>query len=205
MADVLTPKAQFEAIYTELMDRLSATGATLVVANIPDVATIPYVQPVRTLAYLLGVPDALFAGALGISMDDSVNLDGIADIVQMLHQTKSPPLDGRFVLTPADIVFQWDVTTPENQLMHTGNVEGAWSPVTGGVTIAGDKHEYHVPAANAGTAFINLVFVKPTGAAALPGISPAAVPQNLPAQALPPAPLGRRLPGFENAPSAGGH
>ncbi|HEV2199894.1 MAG TPA: hypothetical protein VGR73_08730 [Bryobacteraceae bacterium] len=39
---LLTPVASFQSDYGSLMDQLSATGATLVVANIPDVTVVPF-------------------------------------------------------------------------------------------------------------------------------------------------------------------
>ncbi len=47
---LLTPVASFEASYIELMNRLAATGATLVVANIPDVTVVPALTTAEEVA-----------------------------------------------------------------------------------------------------------------------------------------------------------
>ncbi|MGH7342398.1 MAG: SGNH/GDSL hydrolase family protein, partial [Candidatus Rokuibacteriota bacterium] len=52
----LTPIADFRAAYREVMRRLTATGAAIVVANVPDVTVIPYFTPVEAAAALVGVP-----------------------------------------------------------------------------------------------------------------------------------------------------
>ncbi|HKI97821.1 MAG TPA: hypothetical protein VKB51_05040 [bacterium] len=48
------------------MDRFAATGATLVVANIPDVATLPYLTSAEMVQAISGVPMA----ALGLQPGD---------------------------------------------------------------------------------------------------------------------------------------
>lgn len=101
--DVLTPEAEFKQSYSELLDRLAATGATLLVATIPDTAAIPYVEPVRVVAFLLGVPDAVLAGALGVSVEDSVNLDALPDIIGILTGQRAGPLAANFVLTQSEL------------------------------------------------------------------------------------------------------
>lgn len=101
--DALTPAASFEADYTELLARLAAAGARLVVANIPDVAVIPYVQPAQNVAAMLGVPFALFSAALGVTADDHINLDGVGVAGAILMGAQAGPLPGNFVLTPSEI------------------------------------------------------------------------------------------------------
>lgn len=98
-----TPEEEFRAAYTELMDRLAATGATLVVANIPDVATIPYLVPVRALGSALQLPDAVLTGVLGVSLDDFVNLDAVAEIGAILRGQKTGPLEARYVITTSEV------------------------------------------------------------------------------------------------------
>jgi hypothetical protein len=99
----LTSEASFAADFAELMNRLSATGATIVVANIPDVSVIPYIQPVPNVAALFGVPLNIFTAVLGVSSDDRLNLEGVAQAGAILMGAAAPPLTGNFVLTPSEI------------------------------------------------------------------------------------------------------
>jgi hypothetical protein len=55
VGDVLTPKADFNALYVELLDKLTASGAKGAVATIPDVSVIPYFNTVTVAALLAGV------------------------------------------------------------------------------------------------------------------------------------------------------
>lgn len=56
----MTPEAEFRAAYENMMDRLSATGAAMVVANIPDATTIPFLTPAENVEEITGVPPAFF-------------------------------------------------------------------------------------------------------------------------------------------------
>lgn len=54
-SDALTPKADFNTIYAELLDKLTAKGAKGIVATIPDVSAIPFFNTVTVAAVLAGV------------------------------------------------------------------------------------------------------------------------------------------------------
>ncbi|MCJ8209104.1 SGNH/GDSL hydrolase family protein [Mucilaginibacter sp. RS28] len=56
--DVLTDKAVFNALYTELINTLTKTGAKGVCATIPDVTAIPYFNTVTPALILAGVQKA---------------------------------------------------------------------------------------------------------------------------------------------------
>jgi len=99
----LTPTASFAADYAALIDRLAATGATLVVANVPDISVIPYVQPAHNVAALFGVPMPVFSFVTGIAPDDHVNLEGVGEAAAVLMGAKPGPVAGNFILTPAEI------------------------------------------------------------------------------------------------------
>lgn len=101
--EALTATTSFSADYTELLARLAATGATLVVANIPDVAVIPYVQPAQNVAAMLGVPFAMFSAALGVTAEDHINLDGVSAAGAILMGLQPPPLGANYILTPSEI------------------------------------------------------------------------------------------------------
>jgi len=61
----VTPEAAFRVAYEDMMDRLAATGAAMVVANIPDATTIPFLTPVETVEAITGVPISYFGLAPG--------------------------------------------------------------------------------------------------------------------------------------------
>jgi len=53
---ILTPVALFKTAYEEVANRLAATGATLVFANVPDVTVIPYLTSAEKVAAQTGLP-----------------------------------------------------------------------------------------------------------------------------------------------------
>jgi lysophospholipase L1-like esterase len=55
VGDVLTDKAQFTALYTLLINKLTASGAKGAVATIPDVSAIPFLNTITIGALLAGV------------------------------------------------------------------------------------------------------------------------------------------------------
>jgi lysophospholipase L1-like esterase len=55
VGDVLTDKAQFTALYSALINKLTASGAKGAVATIPDVSAIPFLNTVTIGALLAGV------------------------------------------------------------------------------------------------------------------------------------------------------
>lgn len=106
-ASVLTPVAIFEAGYAELMGRLAATGATLVVANIPDVTVIPFLTPAADVLDELvaqsHVPVAVLRAVLGIGAGDYVLPDAFALVPGILANPASGPLPAAVVLTAGEI------------------------------------------------------------------------------------------------------
>jgi hypothetical protein len=99
----LTPLPAFETSFTEVMDRLAATGATLVVANIPDIGTIPYFIPAEKIATLAGAPLAAIGPILGITSGDFVTLDSLPLTLAILSNPALGPLPGSSVLTGAEM------------------------------------------------------------------------------------------------------
>jgi phospholipase/lecithinase/hemolysin len=99
----LTPVAQFETDYIELMDRLSATGASLIVANVPDVTVIPFLVPSEQLAAELGQPLSILELLLGIGSGDYVTLDAFPAILAILANPGSGPLPADLVLTAGEV------------------------------------------------------------------------------------------------------
>ena len=99
---LVTPLADFRSLYSELINRLSATGATLVIANIPDVTLIPYLTPAEDVAEELGLPLFVIEPILGISAGDYVTPDAIPLILARLANPLLGSLPPNVVLTAAN-------------------------------------------------------------------------------------------------------
>ncbi len=96
-ATLLTDVASFEADFTEIIDRLAATGATLVVANLPDSTVIPYLIPVEVLGFLLQIPDDEVYNTLDVGPGDRLVVLALTKALNILMG--SPDL-----LEPADVL-----------------------------------------------------------------------------------------------------
>lgn len=95
---LVTPVPQFRAQYTELMNRLNATGAALIVANIPDVTVVPALTPTEDVVEETGLPLFVIGPILGIGEGDFVTPQGIALIPGILSNPSSGPLPSSVVL-----------------------------------------------------------------------------------------------------------
>jgi phospholipase/lecithinase/hemolysin len=102
-ASLLTPLTDFQAAYAEVMSRLSATGATLVVANIPDIASIPFLTSAEKVAESVGVPLSIIGPALGIGPGDFVIPDAFPHIAAILHGLEPGPLAANLVLDAGEV------------------------------------------------------------------------------------------------------
>ena len=96
---LLTPVPEFKASYGAVMDRLAATGATLVVANVPDVTLVPALVPAEEVAAEVGLPLSFIGPILGIGAGDFVLADAFSLIQAILAGTSSGPLPANVVLT----------------------------------------------------------------------------------------------------------
>jgi hypothetical protein len=85
------------------MSRLSATGATMVVANIPDVASIAFLTPAENVAASVGIPLSIIGPALGIGPGDFVVPDAFAHIDAILHGLEPGPLAPNLVLDAGEV------------------------------------------------------------------------------------------------------
>ena len=99
----LTPIPAFAASFSEVMDRLAATGAKLAVANIPDISAVPYFIPAEKIAGLAGAPLAVIGPVLGITSGDFVTLDSLSLALAILSNPALGPLPGSSVLTSAEM------------------------------------------------------------------------------------------------------
>jgi phospholipase/lecithinase/hemolysin len=102
-ASLVTPDAVFAAAYTELVRRLSATGATLVLANIPDVSVIPYLTSAEDVAAQVNVPLPVLGPVLGIGPGDFVTPSALPSIVAILTGAQAGPLSDNVVLTAQEV------------------------------------------------------------------------------------------------------
>jgi lysophospholipase L1-like esterase len=99
-----TPLSSFASNYNKLLNDLSATGATLVVANIPDVTVIPYFTPAGTIAQEAGLPLFVIGPILGIGPGDYVLPDGVALVPGILTGSIKGPLPSSDVLRAPQVL-----------------------------------------------------------------------------------------------------
>lgn len=105
----MTSVADFTAQYQALMQALTTqTSAHLVIANIPDVTAVPYLQPASGILAQYsagtGVPAAGLSGLLGITAGDLVTPEGLSEIPLILGGKKRGPISDAGVLTAAETV-----------------------------------------------------------------------------------------------------
>jgi phospholipase/lecithinase/hemolysin len=99
-----TPLNSFASNYNKLLDQLSQTGATLVVANIPDVTVVPFFTPAATISQEAGLPQFVVDPILGIGPGDYVLPDGVAMIPGILTGSIKGPLPSSDVLRAPQVV-----------------------------------------------------------------------------------------------------
>ncbi|MEO8132324.1 MAG: SGNH/GDSL hydrolase family protein, partial [Bryobacteraceae bacterium] len=99
----LTPLAAFEQSYKSVIARLAATGATMVLANIPDVTVVPYLTSAEEVAAQTGLPLAVIGPILGIGRGDYVTPDAFPLIVARLGNPALGKLPGNVVLDKAEV------------------------------------------------------------------------------------------------------
>ena len=93
-----TSLSSFNSNYSQMLKDLAATGATLVVANIPDVTVSPFFTPASTIAEETGLPLFILGPILGIGPGDYVLPAGIALIPTILANPSVGPLPSSDVL-----------------------------------------------------------------------------------------------------------
>jgi lysophospholipase L1-like esterase len=99
-----TPVPVFRSEFRTLMQTLSATGATIVVGNIPDVTMIPFFTPTAVIEAETGLPISVLEPILGIAPGDFVTPEGVALIPGILANPSTGPIPPSFVLTKAQAV-----------------------------------------------------------------------------------------------------
>jgi phospholipase/lecithinase/hemolysin len=96
--DNVTPILQFADQYAHVVDALAKTHAKLVIANIPNVTSVPYFFSVPKLAALFGVPKLVIMAKLKLGPGDYVVLDSVPTAAAIL-QTGTGSLTDSDVLT----------------------------------------------------------------------------------------------------------
>jgi lysophospholipase L1-like esterase len=99
-----TSLSSFSSNYGKLMNQLTSTGATLVVANIPDVTVAPYFTPATTIAQEAGLPLFVTDAVLGIGPGDYVLPAGVALIPEILANPSLGPLPSSDVLRAVQVL-----------------------------------------------------------------------------------------------------
>ncbi len=107
---VLTPLATFTSEFTQIMTALKATGARLVVGNIPDYTLAPLLTPATVLsaevAGVTGMPAATVEADLGLADGDFATPSGLsaveAELPAMENGTAPTALTAGEILTAAD-------------------------------------------------------------------------------------------------------
>ncbi|MFZ0638032.1 MAG: GDSL-type esterase/lipase family protein [Candidatus Acidiferrales bacterium] len=99
-----TSLTSFASNYDKMLNDLSATGATVVVANIPDVTAVPYFTPASTIAEEVGLPLFVIGPILGIGPGEYVLPAGVALIPGILADPSTGPLPASDVLTAIQVL-----------------------------------------------------------------------------------------------------
>jgi hypothetical protein len=116
-ASLLTPLADFEASYAQLLARLAVTGATLVVGNIPDVTVIAFLTPAEDVAALVGLPLAVVGPPLGIEAGDFVLPDAVPLIGPILAGQAAGPLPANLILDASEVALVQEAVTGFNRII----------------------------------------------------------------------------------------
>ena len=155
----LTPLPAFEKSFTELMNRLAATGATLAVANIPDIGTIPYFIPAEKIAGLAGAPLGVIGPVLGITSGDFVTLDSLSLALAIHSNPALGPLPGSSVLTQAEMAQVRTAVHGYNTIIATqARIHGAALVDVHGLTDEIRDRGYVVRGQRLNTEFLGGVF-----------------------------------------------
>jgi hypothetical protein len=118
----MTPLANFTSQYQNLIQQLSTlTTAHLVIANIPDVTLVPYLQPAALIlaeySQATGLPTAVLSKLFGISPGDYVTPQGLTEISAILAGKQTTPLSDAGVLTAAEASTVRTTVTSYNQVI----------------------------------------------------------------------------------------
>ena len=112
-----TPIENFEDDYQELLDRLEATGADLVIANIPDVTSIAFFLTAQEVAARVGMDLSVIGPMLGIESGDLVTIEALPLIGQILSGEMPPGLPDDMVLDAEEIAISIESVEEVNRII----------------------------------------------------------------------------------------
>ena len=120
----MTSVANFTTQYQALMTQLTTfTSAHLVIANIPDVTQVPYLQPAALIlgqySQATGLSTSVLSGLLGVVPGDYVNPTGLGQIPLILTGKQKGPITDAGVLTAAEVVTVQAQVAAFNQVIAT--------------------------------------------------------------------------------------
>ncbi len=98
----ITDPAIFQSDYEEIVRRMVATGANLVIGNLPDVTTAGFLTSAEKLAALLNTDLAVIGPPLGIGPGDYVTLFAFDAIQAILSGATPGPLPDNLVVTASE-------------------------------------------------------------------------------------------------------
>jgi lysophospholipase L1-like esterase len=118
----MTPLATFTTQYQSLIAELTTmTPAHLVIANIPDVTLVPYLQPASVVlaqaSAASGLPTATLSAVLGITTGDLVNPTGTAQVAAILTGAQKGPITDAGFLSAAEVATVKAQVTAYNQVI----------------------------------------------------------------------------------------
>jgi len=98
----ITDPAIFRADYEEIVRRMVATGAKLVIGNLPDVTASAFLTPAEGVASILNTDLSIIGPVLGIGPGDYVTLFAFDAIQGILSGVIPGPLPDNLVVTAAE-------------------------------------------------------------------------------------------------------
>lgn len=93
----------FKTSYEEVVRRMVATGAALVIGNLPDVGSTPMLTPAAALSDLIPIDPATLFVLLGIGPEDHVTLFAFDWIEAILQDPSIGPLPDEVVVTREEL------------------------------------------------------------------------------------------------------
>ncbi len=118
-----TPSAIFQQIYKMMIDSLSALGAQMVVANIPDVTVIPYFTTVMPYIVTNGVKTYLWGqtkdGVRQLTDNDYVVFTAQNYLKLGVGLTQSNPLPNNLVLDKDEVAVAQQAVNSFNQIISS--------------------------------------------------------------------------------------
>ncbi|GAC1363240.1 MAG: SGNH/GDSL hydrolase family protein [Acidobacteriaceae bacterium] len=142
MPSSMTSLSSFTADFTQLVAMLHATGANLIVANIADVTSIPYMTPsailITEIAAATKLSSTAVASGLGLHPGDLVNPQGLKDAEA---QVKLVAQGGALTALPdADVLTVAEITTVQNTIAAYNQVIQLQAAAVGATLV--DTHAY---------------------------------------------------------------